>query len=334
MLVLYASLTIISIILDYVNSLDINQLHNFFNNTYIRKETSEWNIKTKDFNAKGFTPSWDLYNLHHVCIQKGNEGIFVGMHDRPNNWKDNEVDKTIKHYLVSDVEWNTLKHISDLKKNLMETYTAKKLDISKQSIKKIIFLEKATFFFNCEQHSRDILAHGDWIVKYGVLFELSKFFHKNKGKNTFKYPWPAPFKNIFMNRCSDPEKAEWNLGNPIMEIVKRRTDLHGITKAGLTSYLRTLPSSNSDDLICFEDVYLSGRLSATLQGQDNLMDFRRDTAVILGEPNEVLTDPEEEVISCVLCCFVLFCFLSLIFIFKYYLFFFLLFVHNTFNIFY
>ena len=278
-----------------VAALDISGLREFFNSTYIRRESAEWNPKSRDFAAKGYTPSWDVYNLHHVCVQKGAEGIYVGTRDKIINWKDETEDKTAKHYLVSDTEWNSLKHISDLKKNLMETYTAKRFDLSTHSIKKIIFLEKGSFFFNCEQHSRDIMAHGDWVVKHGVLYELSNFFNKNKGKSTFKYPWPSPFKNIFMNRCSDPEKADWNFGNPIMEIVKRRTDAYGVTKNGFTSYLRTAPSIDSTDLVCFEDIYLSGRLSATLQGQDNLMEFRRDTAVILGEPNEVLSDPEEEV---------------------------------------
>jgi len=205
-------------------------------------ESPEWNPRTRDFVAKGYMPSWDVYSMHHVCIQKGDEGLYVGMVNQMNDWKDLQDDKTLKHYMISEAEWNKLNHVSDLKKNLMETYTAKRVDLSTQAIKKVIYLEKGTFFFNCEQNSRDIMAHGDWVVKYGVLYELANFFNENKGKSTFKYPWPSPFKNVFMNRCGDPEKADWNFGNPIMEIVKRRTDDYGLTKSGLTSYLRTVPA--------------------------------------------------------------------------------------------
>jgi hypothetical protein len=219
----------------------------------------------------------------------------VGLKDAPTGWKEKEAEKSSKHYLVSEQEWNNLKHVNDFKKNLMETYVARRLDLKARSYSKIIYLEDSTFFFNCEQHSRDLIAHGDWVVKHGVLYELANFFGKNKGKKTFKYRWPVPFRAVFMNRCGDPAKADWNFGSPIMEIVKRRTDAQEVTKVGYTKYLRTLPADDSTELVCFEHLYLSGRLSATLQGQDTLIEFRKDTATLLGEPIEVLNDPEEEV---------------------------------------
>ena len=239
-----------------------------------------------------------MYKFHHVCIQKGREGIFIGLNGMSFEWKEAQADFTMRHDLVSEKVWNSLRHTSDLKRNLMETYRGKRLDFGSHSIERIIYLDESTWFFNCEQRSDMVMEHGDWVVKLGVLYELANYFNKNKIVNIsnnkpFKYDWPYPFKHIFMNQCRDPELAEWNFGHPIMEIVKRRTDLHGLTMNGYTNYLRSDPSNVSKDFICYEDLYLSGRLSATLQGQDNLIEFRRDSAIILGEPNEVLSDPEE-----------------------------------------
>ena len=241
-----------------------------------------------------------MYKFHHACIQKGREGIFVGLDGVYSDWKVTQTDLNMKHYMVSEKEWNSLRHISDLKRNLMETYRAKRLDLGTHSIDRVIYLDESTWYFNCEQHSTMVMEHGDWVVKYGVLYELANYFSKNNNINfgsdtgkPFRYDWPSPFKHVFMNQCKNPDHAEWNFGHPIMEIVKRRTDLHGLTRNGYTNYLRSDPSETSKDIICYEDLYLSGRLSATLQGQENLIDFRRDSAVLLGEPNEVLSDPEE-----------------------------------------
>ena len=280
-----------------VLGLEIADLEFFFNSTYIRREVPEWDSQTKEFTSTGFNPSWDLYKAHHVCIQKGNEGLFVGLRNIHRNWKEAENDKSKKHHLVSEKEWNSLRHMSDLKKNLMETYKAKRMDLLSQPIKKIIHLDEGTFFFNCEQNSRMAMTHGDWMVKHGVLYELAMYLKQNQGGRTFKYPWLFPFKHVFMNRCNNPDISDWNVAHPIMEVVKRRTDLYGLTKHGYTNYLRSEPSKESTDILCFENMYLSGRLSALLQGtsmmymhtstsafsliscmssgQDNLLEFRR-----------------------------------------------------------
>ena len=48
-----------------------------------------------------------------------------------------------------------------------------------------------------------------------------------------------------------------------------------------------------DELVCFEDMYLSGRLSSLLIGIENTIELRKDMATVLGEPSEVLKSPEE-----------------------------------------
>ena len=164
-------------------------------------------------------------------------------------------------------------------RNLMETYRGKRLNLNVHAADPIMYLNGDTWFFNCDHHSTMFMEQSDWIVKYGVLYELANYFNVNNGINgngtkQFRHDWHLPFEYIFMNQCKDPEHAEWNFGQPIIEIVKRKTDLYGLTQNGYTHYLRSDPSETSRDIVCFEDLYLSGRLSATLQGQDNLIEFR------------------------------------------------------------
>ena len=123
------------------------------------------------------------------------------------DWKVTQTDLNMKHYMVSEKEWNSLRHISDLKRNLMETYRAKRLDLGTHSIDRVIYLDESTWYFNCEQHSTMVMEHGDWVVKYGVLYELANYFSKNNNINfgsdtgkPFRYDWPSPFKHVFMNQ--------------------------------------------------------------------------------------------------------------------------------------
>jgi len=52
-------------------ALEVSGLAEFFNSTFIRRETAEWNPKIKEFSAAGYSHNWDMYSLHNVCIQKG-----------------------------------------------------------------------------------------------------------------------------------------------------------------------------------------------------------------------------------------------------------------------
>ena len=114
-----------------------------------------------------------------MCIQKGREGIFLGLSGMNFDWKEAQSDLTMKLNIISEREWNSLRHTSDLKRNLMETYRGKRLDLDTHSIERIIYLDGGTWFFNCEQHSTMVMEHGDWVVKHGVLYELANYFNKN-----------------------------------------------------------------------------------------------------------------------------------------------------------
>jgi hypothetical protein len=47
-------------------------------------------------------------------------------------------------------------------------------------------------------------------------------------------------------------------------------------------------------LTCFEDMYLSQRTGIWMQKSPNLLEFRKDSAKIIGEPAEALKVPEVE----------------------------------------
>ena len=53
-----------------------------------------------------------------------------------------------------------------------------------------------------------------------------------------------------------------------------------------TDIIRRGHEASKNELLCFEDLYLSARQGHWLQGKDNLMSFRREAAVVTGEPTE------------------------------------------------
>lgn len=115
--------------------------------------------------------NWDIYHFHHVCIQRGSEGVYTGLTNFVNDWKAANEGNNSALY-VSENEWNSAKmrnpSINDFWHSQVGLYEAKRMDAA--SVGKISVLEGGTLFFNCETPlSFERYKQFDWMSKLGFL---------------------------------------------------------------------------------------------------------------------------------------------------------------------
>ena len=262
---------------------------------YLRKETGYFSPKTKSFH-EGFQMNWDWYHFHHVCVQRGSEGVYTGLTNFVNDWKEANAGNNSNWY-ISENDWNGPKlrnpTINDFWHSQVGLYEAKRMDPS--TVGKISVLEGGTLFFNCETPlSFERYKQFDWMSKLGVFYELANYFHKNIKNNEqlFKFPWTYPFHHILMNRCSDPAAFEWQLGAQFFDLVKEKMELANITKEGYTNFFRDEAKDNSNAFICVDDLYFSVRVQNFISNYDHQVDFRKDSHRLFGVPRERPSTPE------------------------------------------
>ena len=194
-------------ILQVLQALTVDDLQMFFKETYIRKETGIFSPISKNY-QEGYDSGWDLYRLHHVCIPKGGEGIFVGLKDVDNKWK--TPDRPFSNQYVAEEDWNVMKKLTQdiFKRNQVLSYRTQRFDLKEKPPKKVTLLEGGSYFFNCDYPSLfEQYSDSDFISRLSVLYELALFHLKNSGEEIWKISWPVPFKNILTNRC----KALWKV---------------------------------------------------------------------------------------------------------------------------
>ena len=125
--------------------------------------------------------NWDWYHFHHVCVQRGSEGVYTGLTNFVNDWKEANAGNNSNWY-ISENDWNGPKlrnpTINDFWHSQVGLYEAKRMDPS--TVGKISVLEGGTLFFNCETPlSFERYKQFDWMSKLGVFYELANYFHKN-----------------------------------------------------------------------------------------------------------------------------------------------------------
>lgn len=279
-----------------VAAVDEGKLKQFFADTYLRKETGYFSPKTKRF-PDGYQMNWDWYHFHHVCIQRGFEGIHVGLPDFVNDWKAANSGNNSASY-ISEEEWNSPKmrnpNVNDFWHSQVGLYEAKRLDV--KTVGKISVLEGGTLFFNCETPlSFERYKQFDWMSKLAVFYELSNYFIKNADQPTFKFPWTYPFHHVLMNRCVDPTTYQWQLGANFFDLVKEKMETANITREGYTNFFRDEPKETSNTYICVDDLYFSTRIQSFVSGYDNQVEFRNDAMRRFGIPKEAPTEPEKKI---------------------------------------
>jgi len=272
----------------FVNAVDESKLKQFFSETYLRKETGYFSPKVKAF-PPGFQMNWDWYHFHHVCIQRGKLGVYTGLSDFVNDWKNDQGSNNNSALYISEKEWNSAKlrnpNVNDFWHSQVELYEAKRIEIS--TVGKISVLEGGTLFFNCETPlSFQRYKQFDWMSKLGVFYELASYFMKNPDKQTFKFPWVTPFHHVLMNRCMDPTTYEWQLGASFFDLVKAKMESANLTKDGYTNFFRDEPKDTSNSYICVDDLYLSTRVQNFISNYDVQVEFRNDASRMFGIPKE------------------------------------------------
>ena len=262
---------------------------------YLRKETGYFSPKTKSFH-EGFQMNWDWYHFHHVCVQRGSEGVYTGLTDFVNDWKEANAGNNSNWY-ISEAEWNGPKlrnpSINDFWHSQVGLYESKRMDAA--AVGKISVLEGGTLFFNCETPlSFERYKQFDWMSKLGVFYELANYFHKNEKnrEQLFKFPWTYPFHHILMNRCADPSAYEWQLSAQFFDLVKDKMESANLTKEGYTNFFRDEAKDNSNSYICVDDLYFSVRVQNFVSSYDHQVDFRKDSNRLFGIPREKPATPE------------------------------------------
>lgn len=159
-----------------VNAIDEAKLKQFFSETYLRKESGYFHPKLKAF-PDGFQMNWDWYHFHHVCVQRGLEGVYTGLTNFVNDWKEANRGNNSALY-ISENDWNSGKlrnpNVNDFWHSQVGLYEAKRLDVS--TVGKVSVLEGGTLFFNCETPlSFERYKQFDWYVHSSFYYKTQYF---------------------------------------------------------------------------------------------------------------------------------------------------------------
>jgi len=144
-----------------------------------------------------------------------------------------------------------------------------------------------TLFTNCYRQHSDAFNPSRLMMKLGFLYELSDCFLKNFGRHkVFENTIPLPFKHLFLHQCPNPYKSSWEWGKIVSEIVYKKLETSFILRTNQSTLVHRGNESPQSELLCFEDLYLSARTGHWLQGADHAVNFRRESAMLIGEPVE------------------------------------------------
>lgn len=256
----------------------IEDLKEFFRETYLRKETGDYSLTNKKTSyATGFNPTWGFYRFHHVCLRGGSDGVFVGMDGVKSVAlpQDNG---------LSPGEWNDL-----IGSRFNDPLTAFVLE-NKPDTPLLInpaFFPNSTLFTNCNRQHSFAFNPSTFLMKLGFMYELASCLQANLGRHkVFKKDLALPFKQIFMHQCPNPDSSRWEWGKSTWHVIEKKLHEAMLFQDSHTNILRRGNEATADELLCFEDLYLSARTGHWLQGSENLISFRRETAIVTGEPKE------------------------------------------------
>jgi hypothetical protein len=139
----------------------------FFNTTSIHKEVGLYSVTSKKFAAEGYNDDWNFYQLHHVCVKGGSDGIYTGYDDSDENQltdSENYISVSTWDKIVSDGEAFPL--------------LSKKLDSN--VVHKTKLFRGSTILMKCQSEgTRSVTAFRD-LMKMGFAYELARTFNINK----------------------------------------------------------------------------------------------------------------------------------------------------------
>ena len=263
------------------------ELSKFFNDTSITKLKSIFDPKTKQFKAKGYKANWELYHMHHVCISGGKDGVYVGTTEEINDWPSKIAGG------VSMSVWN--------KEGGRGSLDVVKLNYSSIGVvTKHTLVKGPSLLIACHRQLPDLLYPAMWASKLGTIFELAKLYKNasDPGFNaSFNEPVPGSFDNMIMHQCADPAVTNWEWGKAVLAITLAQAIESKMFRSGDSSSPTVISgyfyNERVEELVCFEDIYLSLRSNIWIQGPDDITSFRKRAADLTGEPAEALKSPEK-----------------------------------------
>lgn len=261
----------------YLNTLD--DLQHFYKTSYISKETGHFQFKpekNKIYFADGYDPNWGVYRFHHVCLRGGRDGLYSGMDGVTSQAEDSEG-------RLSQKEWNDF--IGAKFNHPLSAYNLKDSDFHAGS--KPLMHHNSTIFVNCHRQHSEAYNPSKLMLKLGFLYELADCYMRNFGRHKiFKNFISLPFRQLFLHQCPNPYKSNWEWGKMVSEVVYKKLESSMVLKANHSTLLHRGVESTQDELLCFEDLYLSARADHWLQGVDHSINFRKEMAQLTGEPAE------------------------------------------------
>jgi hypothetical protein len=262
-----------------------NHLRAFFKDTYITKLKSLFDPKKKEFKAKGYRANWELHHLHHVCISGGKDGVYVGTDEEVNEWTHKVTGG------ISTAVWN-----SNGGRGSMDAVLFSLPNVS--TVANYTHVRGSSFMIGCSRQLPDMIYPSMWISKLGSVYEIGRMYANSSTFNsTFNENVPDSFQNMVMHQCADPAVTDWEWGKAVLAVTlaaaMETKMFHGGDSENPTVISGYFYNERVDELVCFDDVYVSLRSGIWLQGAEDLVTFRKHLADIVGEPAEALTKPEE-----------------------------------------
>jgi len=256
---------------------------NFFSQTYLEKMTAPWDNKKNAYTIAGYTPGWEIFHMHHMCVRGGSDGMYVGIDGVENNWA-NPSNKNI----IDAMEWQKY-----AKGRGLSAFFMKRVDLSRESVVNVTLKQGSTWLMNCFHQRATASNPAHFMMKLGLWYEVAACQYNNNRTNIFKTTVALPFNHVQMLQCSSPELTDWKWGSALWNIVKKRSDLAGMTGPATDySTIGYEPEIDLNHILCFEDVYFSARMGLWMQGRRNLVEFRRDAAYVTSEPTQAISYPE------------------------------------------
>lgn len=118
----------------------------FFATTYIERVKGTWQSSTNSFLFSCFKDSWNLFNLHHVCIKGGQDGIVVGLESVSNDWVLYSTGDN--NFKVSAKDWDNTQGVA-------LSHSLKSVRIKPEDVDSTTLIKGGTIFANCFQQSSD-----------------------------------------------------------------------------------------------------------------------------------------------------------------------------------
>ena len=156
----------------------------------------------------------------------------------------------------------------------------------------------STLYTNCNRQHSLAFNPSHLLMNTGFLYELSLCILDNLGRRRiFKYDIQLPFKQFFMHQCPNTVEidATWEWGKSTMRMIVSKLYESRLIKSNYTTIFRRGKESNQNELICFNDLYVSSRSSHWIEGFNNAIYFRKEIAKRTGEPKQALEISERSV---------------------------------------